>query len=194
MGNSKKPDHLIFVKVANRSGNILFFHNSERRTKVSNRNWLPGIWGGDTDDTSDPFGALRRQMDSMFDDFGKNLSAASEGIPVRSNVSETETEICITAELPGIGIEDVEVSIEGNRISVSGQKVSEEEEKKDDDGRQFRRIERTSGSFQRVMLLPFDIDPDSVKAQAKDGVLTVTIPKPAEQVAKAKKIKIESIS
>lgn len=158
---------------------------------MTKRNWLPAFFDGERDDANDPFGALRKQMDEMFEDFGKNLPMKSGGLSVRSNVSETEKEVCITAELPGISMEDVDVSIEGNRISVSGEKVSEEEEKKEDEGRQFRRVERMSGAFRRDMTLPFEIDPDSVKAHAKDGVLTVTIPKPPEQVAKAKKIKIE---
>lgn len=159
---------------------------------MSNRSWLPGLWGGDEGEANDPIGSLRKQIDTMFDDFGKSLTAKSAGFSVQSNVSETDKEICITAELPGISMDDVEVSIEGNRISVSGEKVSEEEEKKDDEGRRFHRVERMSGSFRRAMTLPFEIDPDSVEAAAKDGILTVTIPKPPEQVAKAKKIKIET--
>ena len=159
---------------------------------MTNRNWLPTYWDGDRDEANDAFGTLKKQIDDMFEDFGKNLPLMSGGLTVKSNVSETENEVCITAELPGISMEDVDVSIEGNRISVSGEKVSEEEEKKDDEGRQFRRVERTSGSFRRDMTLPFEIDPDVVKAQAKDGILTVTIPKPLEQVENSKKIKIET--
>lgn len=158
---------------------------------MTKRNWFPAFFDGERDDATDPFGAFPKQMEEMFEDFGKNLPMKSGGLSVRSNVSETEKEVCIAAELPGISMEDVDVSIDGNRISVSGEKVSEEK-KKEDAGRRFRRVERMSGSFRPDMTMPFEIDPDGVKANAKDGVLTVTIPKPPEQVAKAKKIKIES--
>ena len=155
---------------------------------MTKRNWFPAFFDGERDNATDPFCAFPKQMEEMFEDFGKNLPMKSGGLSVRSNVSETEKEVCIAAKLPGISMEDVDVSIESNRISVSGAKVSEEK-KKEDAG---RRVERMSGSFRPDTTMPFEIDPDGVKANAKDGVLTVTIPKPPEQMAKAKKIKIES--
>ena len=73
-------------------------------------------------------------------------------------------------------------------------KKSEQEEKKEDDGREFHRVERSYGSFQRSMKLPFNIDSDTVTAEFKNGVLSVTIPKPPEQIEQTKKIEIKTTS
>jgi len=154
------------------------------------RDWLPASWLGDKDDDENPFGSLRKQIDTLFEDFDKGFLTRSGGFNVRSNVSETDDAICITAELPGIEMDDVDVSVTGNRIMVKGEKKSEKDEKGEEDGRQFHRIERSSGSFHRSMALPFEIDPDSVEADIKDGILTVTVPKPPEAVKKTKKIAI----
>ncbi|MHA6261820.1 Hsp20/alpha crystallin family protein [Arenibacterium sp. CAU 1754] len=155
------------------------------------RNWLPSAWLDDKDDDNNPFGNLRAQIDSLFDDFKAGPMTMGKGFPVRSNVSETDTEICVTAELPGIEMEDVDVSVAGNRLTIKGEKKSEKEEKGEEEGREFHRIERSSGSFFRAMTLPFDIEPDSVKAGTKNGVLTVTVPKPKEAVTQSRKIEIE---
>lgn len=156
------------------------------------RDWLPALWSEDKDNGESPFTSLRKQIDTLFEDLDGDIFKGKSGFAVRSNVSETEKEICITAELPGLEEKDVDVSVSGNRISIKGEKKSEVEEKKDDDGREFHRIERSSGSFQRMMNLPFDIDSDKVKATVKDGILTVTIPKPAELLEKTKKITVKS--
>ena len=117
-------------------------------------------------------------------------SAGNNEVNVRSNVSETDKEFCVTAELPGMTEADVDVSVTGDRIVIRGEKKSEKEERSDEEGREYHRIERTSGSFQRTMTLPFTIDADKVEAQVKDGVLTVTIPKPPEAVEKTRKVKV----
>lgn len=155
------------------------------------REWLPSAWLGDKDDEDNPFGSLRKQIDTLFEDFDKGFLAKTGSFAVRSNVSETDDAICITAELPGVELDDIDVSVTGNRITVKGEKKSEKEEKGEEDGRQFHRIERSSGSFQRSMSLPFEIDPDKVGADTKDGVLTVTIPKPPEAVKETKKVAIK---
>ena len=153
---------------------------------MSYQDWLPTSWSRHKDDNDNPFMALRSQVENLFEDFDKGFWSRNGEFVVRSNVSETESEICITAELPGLTDKDVDVEVVGNRIAIKGQKKSEKEE----EGRQFHRMERSSGSFQRVMTMPFEIDPDTVSASVKDGVMTVTIPKPAEVVSKTRKIKI----
>ena len=156
---------------------------------MANPSWLPTYWLGDNDDEA-PFGALRKQIDSLFEDFDKGLPTRAGSFSVRSNLSETDDAVCITAELPGVELNDINVSVTGNQITVKGEKKSEKEDKGEEQGRQFHRIERSSGSFQRSMTLPFEIDPDSVQAATKDGVLTVTVPKPPEAVKGTKKIAI----
>ena len=140
---------------------------------MANSDWLPTAWLGKKVDADGPFGALRKQIDNLMDDFDTGIGSKTDGFYVRSNLSETDKEICITAELPGIEMKD-------------------NEEKGGEEGREFHRIERRSGSFHRSMTLPFDIDPDKVQASVKAGVLAVTIPKPPEAVTKAKKVEIKS--
>lgn len=157
------------------------------------RDWLPTLWGERKDDDESPFVSLRKQIDSLFEDFDRGgVLARAAGFALRSNVSETDKEICITAELPGIEQKDLDISVTGNRITIKGEKKSEKEEKKEEEGRHFHRIERSSGSFQRTMTAPFEIDPDSVKATCKNGVLTVTVPKPQELIEKTRKIEVKS--
>jgi len=157
---------------------------------MSYQDWLPTSWTKHNIEENGPFVSLRKQVDDLFDDFGNGFFSGRDALTVRSNVSETDKDICITAELPGLTDKDVDVSVVGNQITIKGEKKSELDEKGEEEGREFHRIERTSGAFQRMMQLPFEIDPDAVKADVKDGVLTVTIPKPAEIVEKTKKIKV----
>ena len=157
---------------------------------MSYQDWLPAAWKTSAYEET-PFRALRKQIDNMFEDFDNGFLDRDTAVSVRSNVSETESEICVTAELPGLTDKDVEVSIAGDHITIKGEKKSEKEEKKEEKGREFLRVERMSGSFQRSMRLPFEIDADKVDATVKDGVLTVTIAKPAEVAAKTRKVEVK---
>lgn len=161
---------------------------------MANRSLLPSLWRDDEADGNSPIAALRKRMDDLFDDFDDGLPFLGDSFKVCSNVSETDYEICITAELPGMERKDIDISISGNRVTVQGEKKSEKEEKKEEDGREFRRIERSSGSFHRSMTVPFEIGTDKVTAEMKNGVLTVTIEKPAEIKKQTKKIEIKSSS
>jgi len=157
---------------------------------MSYQDWLPTSWLHPREKDDAPLVSLRKQVDSLFDDFDRGFWSRGTEIALRSNISETDKEICVTAELPGLTEEDVDVSVVGNRLTIRGEKKSESEERKDDEGRQYHRIERMSGAFQRSIALPFEIAADAVKAEVRDGVLTVTVAKPAEVVEKAKKIKV----
>lgn len=160
---------------------------------MATHSYLSPLWSGN----QDPFRALRQDMDEMFESWAKDLKlpettwTRAEFWP-RMNVSETDKDMLITAELPGIDPKDVEITLSGNQLLVKGEKKSEAEEKKDDKGRAFHRVERSYGSFQRLMSLPYEVDPDKVQASFKDGVLTLNLPKPAEVQKKTKKIEIRS--
>lgn len=157
---------------------------------MSYQDYLPTNWIRKRSGEEHPLASLRKEVDTLFDDFGNGFLGSGNAISVRSNISETDKDFCITAELPGMTEKDVDVSVSGDRIVIKGEKKSETEEKGDEKGREFHRIERRSGSFQRMMTLPFTIDPEAVDAKVKDGVLTVTVTKPPEAVSKTTKIKI----
>jgi len=157
---------------------------------MSYHDLLPSSWLHGKDEAEQPLVSLRKQMDSLFEDFDRGFWTRSLDYAVRTNVSETDKEICVTAELPGLTEEDVDLEVFANRLIIKGKKESETEERKDEKGRQFHRVERMSGAFQRSLALPFEIDADAVKAEVKDGVLTVTVPKPAEVAENTRKIKV----
>jgi HSP20 family protein len=160
---------------------------------------LPSLWrsrraGSEllpSRDIWEPFGSLRRDMERLFEDFSRDLgwgppAAAGVGMAPRVDVSETESEIRIEAELPGVDEKDVEVVLSDGRLTIKGEKKQEKEEKKKD----YHMVERSYGSFARSITLPFEADPDKVRATFVKGVLNVTVPKPSEVKAKEKKIAI----
>jgi HSP20 family protein len=137
----------------------------------------------------DPFRGFRTQLDTLFEEwFGRTTGGA---LAPRIDVSETDKEMTLTVELPGVEEKDIEVSLSGNQLTIKGEKKSGQEEKKDEEGRVFHRVERSYGAFQRTMTVPFDVEPDKVAAQFKDGVLTVTLPKPQAAMDKPQARKIE---
>lgn len=96
-------------------------------------------------------------------------------------LKETPTELIVKADLPGIPEKNLELSVVGNRLMISGKR---EEEKVHDD-EICHLVERTHGSFQRTITLPEDVDANAIKAQLKEGVLSINIPKsPAIQPRK----------
>ncbi len=103
------------------------------------------------------------------------------------DVAEDDKAVTLTAELPGMKEEDVEVVLRDDMLTVKGEKKSEREEKKEN----YHLTERRYGAFERTFRLPETADADKIKAAIEDGVLTVTVPKKAEAKAKAeKRIKI----
>jgi HSP20 family protein len=104
------------------------------------------------------------------------------------DVSETESELRIEADLPGVEEKDVDVTVADNILTIKGEKRAEKEETK----KNFHVVERSYGSFSRSLTLPFAADPSKAKATFKNGVLSITLPKPPEVKAKAKKIAIGS--
>ena len=153
--------------------------------------WLAPLWDDEKTSLERPIADLREKIETVLEDFNRGFRSVRGDVFVRSNISETDKEVCVTAELAGIDQKDIDVAVSGSRITIKGKKKSEKDEKGEEDGRKFHRMERTSGSFERSLTLPFEIDGDAVQAGFKDGVLTVTIPKPAEMMEKTKKIEIK---
>jgi len=101
------------------------------------------------------------------------------------DISETKDNFVVKAELPGLEAKDVNVSISGDILTIKGEKKAEEEEKDE----HYHRIERYSGSFQRVFQLPIGVKGDKIEATFDKGVLKVTLPKVEE--AKKKEIEVK---
>ena len=102
------------------------------------------------------------------------------------NIWETDDSALVEAELPGLTMQDLEVTVAGNDLTISGDRKLGAHA--DDNGVNWHRRERAQGRFTRTVTLPWDIDPDKVEARLVDGVLTVQLPK--AQQARAKKVKI----
>ena len=116
---------------------------------------------------------------------GKENLTVADWMPT-VDISETESEYLIKAELPEVRKEDVKVTVENGVLTLQGERRQEKEEK----GRRFHRVERSYGSFSRTLTLPEGVDADAVSAEFDRGVLNVHIPKP-EQV-KPRRIAVKS--
>jgi HSP20 family protein len=146
---------------------------------------------------ANPFGSLQREVDRLFEEFSRGLptfwTPTMMNIVPSVDVAETDKEIEITAELPGLERKDVEISLEDDVLTIRGEKKSEsvQDNKKDkgSDNKNYHLTERSYGVFYRVLQLPPGIDPSTVKATMSNGVLKITIPKPAR--AQAKKIEVK---
>ena len=109
----------------------------------------------------------------------------TEWIPT-VNIDEEEKQFVITADVPGVSPEDIEVSMDGHILSIKGERKHEQEETK----KNYRLRECSYGSFERRLSMPDTADETKIKAKNKDGVLTVTIAK--KKASKSKLIKVES--
>lgn len=139
-----------------------------------------------------PLFSLFRQANRLFEDAFREFDGARESLSgvlaPTIDVTENERETRITAELPGIREEDVEVSVDNDVLTIRAEKRVER-----DEGKESRRhvSERAYGTFQRSLRLPQSIDPEQVRAHFDHGVLTVTLPRTA-QAESRQRIRIES--
>jgi HSP20 family protein len=139
---------------------------------------------------------LRGQLDRLFDEFfdrsldispfAGDFSELGDFSP-RMDLSETEKEITLSAELPGIDPEEINISLDGNTLSIRGEKHSEKEDK----DKHYYRLERSYGSFQRSIPLPAEVDEAKIEATLKKGLLEVKMPKTQEAQQKKKRIPIK---
>jgi len=137
----------------------------------------------------DLFGDLTRMQDDMnrfFDEFfGEHRRSPSGNAWLPAvDVSETDNEFVVRAELPGMSHEDIDINVQDNILTLKGEKQQE----KNEEGENFHRLERSYGSFSRSFTLPTGVNPEDIKANFKDGILEVSMPKAEE--AKPKKIAI----
>jgi len=136
-----------------------------------------------------PFVAFERELERPFG-LGRMMERELAGVlytpPV--DVKETEQEVQVIAELPGLEKGDIEIWVESNHLMFSGEKKSEREK---ESGSYYSR-ERFYGSFTRMIPLPCEVNFDKVEATFKNGILTVTMPKTEEAKRHHKKIEIQS--
>jgi HSP20 family protein len=129
----------------------------------------------------DPFRLMRDML--RWDPFREMAPALSVEIPSYSpafEVKETKESFVFKADVPGTKEQDIEVNVTGNRLTISGKREAEKEDK----GETFYAYERSYGSFTRTFTLPDQTDAEHVKAELKNGELTVVVPKTAAAVAK----------
>jgi HSP20 family protein len=147
-----------------------------------------------------PFLSLHRSMNELFEDFFKDFEDAFHGSPwnaiVRSagiatprvDVSETDAEVTVTADLPGLEEKDIAVTLDNDVLTIRGSRKDEREEKK----KNYHLMERAYGEYQRSILVPGSVDKDKVKASFKNGVLKIALPKRPEAKTATKKIDISA--
>jgi HSP20 family protein len=138
----------------------------------------------------DPFS----DMIQLRDEIGRWFEGVSEREKGRKSavwapdvdIKETEKEVQIKADLPGMKLEDIDVSVDENQLIIKGERKTEKEEK----GKDYIRVERSYGSFYRSFNIGVPVKADEIKASYKNGVLEINLPK--TEVKKPKKIEISS--
>jgi HSP20 family protein len=141
-----------------------------------------------TEQPIEPLSRLRGEVDRLFDDFPLRFPPFDGGPAAPAiEMTETDTAYKITAELPGIVREDIEVAIDGDMLRIAGEKKTEREENE----RGYRLSERSYGRFERHIRLPGAAKSDKVRARSSNGVLTVTVPKDIMADSSAHRIAVE---
>lgn len=143
---------------------------------------VPTRWG-------DPFVDLQREVNRVFDDvfrgFGSRSDDETAMAAPRIDIDETDQEIHISAELPGVPMEAVDVSVDGDVLTIRGEKRCERKDER------ACVSERYYGSFQRAIQLPFEPDHDKVQANFENGVLKIALPK-QDLSSKSHKIQVST--
>ena len=130
---------------------------------------------------------LHDEMDDLFDSFFRGLSrpwSKYKAWPT-IDIADKDDSIVVRAEVPGCKAEDIDISVYGNILTISGEK----KESKEENEKGYYHMESSYGSFRREISLPTDVDEDKIDAVCKEGVLSITLPK-AEKT-KAVKIKVK---
>jgi HSP20 family protein len=142
----------------------------------------------------DPFGIAEELRDEMLRLWGQRplltprpLAHQAEGQwAPRIDVYQKSGALIVKAEVPGMKKEDIKVEMDDGDLVVSGERKSESEVREED----YYRVERAYGSFYRRLQIPFEVKTEQIKANYKDGVLEIEIPKPAQVTPPAKRIAV----
>lgn len=138
---------------------------------------------------------LNHRMERLFDEMmGRGLWKTSEERPLRGswvpaiNILEREDAMVITADLPGLKAEDVEVTVEEGTLSIRGERKLQEAS----EGETYHRVERLYGVFERTFSLPSSVDVEKIEARFNNGEMVLTLPKREESKPRSVKIKVEN--
>ncbi len=167
-----------------------------------NNKLLPWQWGKkqipvrheDGPYAASSLSTLNQEMNRLFDEFHKSFSLwpsgfeTGAGFQPKIDLSEADAALKLTAELPGMNENEIEVSISKDSLTISGEKREERES----NASGFYQLERSYGQFHRVVWLPCEVDSDRVNASFKNGVLTVDMPKASPADREQKRINIKS--
>ncbi|MBN2559775.1 MAG: Hsp20/alpha crystallin family protein [Phycisphaerae bacterium] len=140
-----------------------------------------------------PLNGLREEVDRLFTDFFQDVPMAGR-LGLRSgssfpaiNAWDDAQNLYVEAELPGLKLEDIEVLVVGDEVTIKGERKDAHQE-----GALYHRRERGVGGFSRTLRLPSDVDADRVEASLLDGVLLVTLPK--AEAAKPRKVQVKALT
>jgi HSP20 family protein len=128
---------------------------------------------------------LQREMNRLFSSYTPGRVRTAPGYPPM-NIWENEDGQVVSAEMPGVHIEDIDISVEGDTLTISGVRSLDE---LPEDARYHRR-ERGAGEFRRSVRLPFSVDIEQINASFNDGILTINLPRAEEEKPKKISIKI----
>ena len=135
------------------------------------RYWISNPWANDPLASYDQ---LRRGMDELFERVGARTTRRAGAFPP-VNLYEAANEYVLTAELPGLSGDDIDISVERNRVTLRGERKIEHPS-----DASLHRVERQGGVFRRTIELPVDVDADKAQAVCRNGVLMLQIPKAPE--------------
>ncbi|MGH0034067.1 MAG: Hsp20/alpha crystallin family protein [Myxococcota bacterium] len=122
------------------------------------------------------FDELRREMDALLGRFGAAQPSGRRGVFPPVNLYENDEAFVLTAELPGVSPSEIELSLEGNTLTLRGERQID----RGGDGTNAHRLERQGGRFRRAVELPVAVDPEKVEAVHRNGVLMLRLPKPEQ--------------
>lgn len=160
------------------------------------KNLLPEIARKTRSDIDYPFHSLQREMNSLFDNFFRGFDMAPRGLAGGGagffspsvDVKENDKEFIIKAELPGVDEKDIDVTVTGDSVTIKGEKKEEKEDK----DKNYYYMERSYGSFCRVIPLEAEIESGKAEARFKNGILDIKIPKSQSAKARGTKVSIKS--
>ncbi|MEM7497663.1 MAG: Hsp20/alpha crystallin family protein [Pseudomonadota bacterium] len=163
---------------------------SEQQTERSPS--LPSVFGGPS-----MFRSLQEEMDRMFHAFSlpqmswqSGAGSGSGALGLRVDIGETDKEIHVQADLPGVTEDEVEVTLEDDVLHIRAEKKIEADRTE----KKMRVVERSHGLFERAIRMPAGIEPEKVTASFDKGVLSVTLPKPPEVASSSRRIAIGKAS